>query len=172
MPPHDSLGLLTGQVTGVDPASHHVATYVHVEGLGWWTKTHLASPTVPIGAGGSFSVDVGTGGPSSLDGHATLFCVALLPTGSSPPTVSAGIRIPACLAPLASDCEERYGRTLSFAGLTLAVKTSPSPVGPGGNRFSDRLEDVFVDAEGLHLRVDFHAGQWWSTEVIVLADLG
>lgn len=172
LPAYGELGSLTGQVSGVNPATHHVATYIQIEGLGWWTKPTLASPTVPIAGNGSFSADVGTGGPASLDGHATIFCVALLPTSTFPPTVSQSGRIPASLAPLAVDCEERYGRTLTFAGLTLAVKTSPSPAGPGNNRFSDRVADVFVDGDGLHLRIDFHDGAWWSSEVIVLESLG
>jgi hypothetical protein len=172
LPGYGSLGLLTGQVSGVDPASHHVATYIQIEGSGWWSKPTLASPAVPIAADGSFSVDVGTGGPASLDSRATLFCVALLPIAQSPPTVSGGTRIPASLVPLALDCQERWGRTFSFAGYTWAVKESPSPVGPGGNRFSDRLADVFVDGDGLHLRVDFHDGEWWSVEVLLLEPLG
>jgi hypothetical protein len=49
------------------------------------------------------------------------------------------------------------------------VKESPLPVGPGANVFSDRSEDVFVDSEGrLHLRVAFHDGRWWSSEIVLL----
>jgi hypothetical protein len=172
LPAWGSLGQLEGQVTGVDPARHHVASYIQIEGSGWWTKPTLASPTVPIAGDGSFSADVGTGGPGSLDGHATIFCAALLPLAASPPTVEGGARIPDALAPLALDCQERYSRTLSFAGHAWAVKQAPLPVGPGGNRFSDRSEDVFVDGDGLHLRVDFHDGFWWSVEVILLDHLG
>jgi hypothetical protein len=129
-------------------------------------------PTVPVGPTGSFSADVGTGGPGSLDSRATIFCAALLPLATSPPLALGAGRVPAALAPLAIDCRERYGRTLEFAGYFWAVKEAPLPVGPGGNVFSDRVEDVFVDADGLHLRVAFHDGQWWSTEVILLAHQG
>ena len=172
VPPYGTLGSITGQVTGVDPATHHVATYIQIEGSGWWTKPTVENPTVPIAANGNFSADVGTGGPLSLDSRATIFCAALLPIGESPPTVEGLGRIPASLTPLADDCEERYSRTFSFKGHTLAVKEAPSPVGPGNNRFSDRLADVFVDAAGLHLRIDSHDGEWWSTELILLASFG
>jgi hypothetical protein len=172
LPPYGSLGHVTGQVSGVDPATHHVATYIQIEGSGWWTKPTTGMPTVPIAPDGSFSADVGTGGPASLDSRATIFCAALLPAAVAPPTVLGGGRIPASLAPLAIDCRERYARTLSFAGFSWAVKEAPSPVGPGGNRFSDRVADVFVDGDGLHLRVDPHDGFWWSTEVILLDPLG
>ena len=153
LPTYGTLGSITGQVTGVDPITHHVATYIQIEGSGWWTKPTIASPTVPIAPNGTFTANVGTGGPASLDSRATIFCAALLPIGVSPPTVSGGGRIPASLVPLAIDCQEHYSRTFSFAGFTWAVKEAPSPVGPGGNRFSDRLVDVFVDGDGLHLRV-------------------
>jgi hypothetical protein len=172
VPDYGTLGLLGGRVLGVDPASHHVASYIQIEGSGWWTKPTFASPSVPIAPDGSFSADVGTGGPGSLDSRATIFCAALLPIAETPPTVAGGERMPAALAPLALDCRERYARTLSFAGHLWAVKEAPSPVGPGGNRFSDRVADVFVDADGLHLRVDLHEGEWWSAEVILLDHLG
>ena len=142
LPTYGTLGSITGQVTGVDPITHHVATYIQIEGSGWWTKPTLATPTVSIAANGTFTANVGTGGPASLDSRATIFCAALLPNTEAPPTVSGGGRIPAPLAPLAIDCEEQYARTFSFAGYTWAVKESPSPVGPGSNRFSDRERQV------------------------------
>ena len=172
VPPYGTLGLLTGTVTGVDPATHHVAVYIQIEGSGWWTKPTTASPTVPIGVAGDFSANVGTGGAGSLDPRATIFCAALLPVATAPPIALGAVRIPASLSPLAIDCHERYARTLEFAGRTWAVKESNFPVGPGPNLFSDRAADVFVDGDGLHLRVAFHDGAWWSTEVILLEHLG
>jgi hypothetical protein len=172
LPAYGTLGSITGTVGGVDPNLHHVAVYIQIEGAGWWTKPSTISPTVPIGPTGSFSADVGTGGAGSLDSRATIFCAALLPDTTPPPLASGAGRIPAALSPLAIHCLERYGRTLEFAGYTWAVKEAPLPVGPGGNVFSDRVEDVFVDLDGLHLRVAFHDGHWQSTEVILLAHLG
>lgn len=173
VPDYGALGSVTGSVGGVDPAAHRVAAFIHIEGSGWWTKPTLASPTVGIDAGGAFEVDVGTGGPSSLDSRAVVFCTALIPAAVTPETASGATRIPASLAPLAIDCEQRYGRTLWFSGLEWGVKESPLPVGPGANVFSDREEDVFVDAEGrLHLRIAFHDGKWWSAELVLLHSLG
>lgn len=173
VPAYGTLGHVSGGVSGVDFASHHVAGFVYIEGSGWWTKPSFAQPTVDIDASGGFSVNVGTGGPASLDSRAVIFCVALLPESQAPDSASGAVRIPATLAPLAIDCHERYGRTIVFAGQVWAVKEAPLPVGPGSNVFSDRTEDVFVDAQGhLHLRVAFHDGQWWSTEVILLTGYG
>jgi hypothetical protein len=115
---------------------------------------------------------VGTGGTGSLDSRAVIFCVALLPNTVTPDLALGAGRIPASLTPLAIDCDERYGRTFMFAGFLWAVKEAPLAVGPGSNVFTDRVEDVFVDANGLHLRVAFHNGRWWSSEVILLSHLG
>jgi hypothetical protein len=172
IPAYGTLGFVNGSVSGVDFASHHVATFIHIEGSGWWTKPTDLTPTVGISGSGGFTVNVGTGGPGSLDSRAVIFCVALLPNSESPEVALGAGRIPASLMPIAIDCEERYGRTFMFAGFLWAVKEAPLPVGPGSNVFSDRVEDVFVDGEGLHLRVAYHDGQWWSSEVILLSSLG
>ena len=59
-------------------------------------------------------------------------------------------------------------RTIQFSGSTWEVKASTIGVtGPGPNYFSYDESDVFVDAQGrLHLRISYHDGRWWSTEVI------
>ena len=65
------------------------------------------------------------------------------------------------------------GRLLSFAGYNWQVKSSEGQVGPGPNFFSDREEDVFVDAEGrLHLRIVNRDGHWFATEVVNTENLG
>ncbi|NJK78254.1 MAG: cadherin-like domain-containing protein, partial [Nanoarchaeota archaeon] len=81
------------------------------------------------------------------------------------------------LNPLALDCVERYSRTFEFAGHTWGVKEAPLRVGPGpqllgGNYFSNDANDVFVDDDGLHLTIHERGGKWWSTEVILVDDLG
>lgn len=172
VPAYGSLGFVSGSVTGVEFSSHRVATFIHIEGSGWWTKPTDLTPTVGISSSGGFTVNVGTGGLASLDSRAVIFCVALLPDSVTPDLALGGGRIPASLTPLAIDCDERYGRTFMFAGFLWAVKEASLPVGPGSNVFSDRVEDVFVDGEGLHLRVSFRDGQWWSLEVILLSRLG
>jgi hypothetical protein len=164
-------GFIHGVVQGVGGSTHRVATYIQVEGLGWYTKPTFANPTVPIGPGGLFSVDVATGGTDHL---ATIFFVALVPADDEPPAADAAPGIPPALEAMAAatDFLERYGRTLEFAGRTWAVKEAPMPVGPGPNRFSSQQGDVFVDGQGrLHLTVNAHGGHWWSTEVILLKRL-
>jgi hypothetical protein len=169
VPPYAVDGFIEGEVTGVDFATHVVAVYIQIEGAGWWTKPSFAFPTVPIGVDGTFFADVATGG---IDNRATIFCAALIPDDVTPPAVGGGSRIPADLAALAIDCHTRYGRTVDFAGYQWGVKEAPLPVGPGSMRFSYLPEDVWVDADGLHLTLNFHDGYWWATEVILLDSLG
>jgi len=125
LPPYGTLGTLVGTVAGVDFSTHRVATYIYIEGSGWWTKPTLASPTVAIDGDGAFAVDVGTGGPSSLDGRAVLFCAGIVPAAVVPETASGAVRIPASFAPLAMECEQRYGRTLWFSGLRTSSRIGP-----------------------------------------------
>ena len=156
-------------MTGVDTATHEVAVYIQIEGSGWWTKPTTEMPSVSIAPDGSWSANVATGGPASPDSRATIYCAALIQASHTPPSALGEGRIPAGLQSLDLVCEERYGRTIQFAGATWAVKESPLPVGPGSNLFSDRVEDVFVDPQGrLHLAVDQHDGSWWGVEVILL----
>ncbi len=169
VPPYAVDGFIDGTVTGVDFATHVVAVYIQIEGAGWWTKPSFAWPTVSINASGMFTADVASGG---IDNRATIYCAALIPDTVSPPPAAGDSRIPASLTSLAIDCKTRFGRTLSFAGREWAVKEAPVPVGPGGNYFSDLPGDVWVDAEGLHLTINFLDGHWWATEVILLDSLG
>lgn len=57
--------------------------------------------------------------------------------------------------------------TLQFAGRTWTIKQSNSPVGPGPNRFSNSSNDVWSDAQGLHLTIHKTGSFWYSTEVIL-----
>lgn len=170
-PAYGSDGLLHGLVAGVNFATHQVATYLYVDGSGWWTKPTFASPAVPINQDGSFAVDVVAGG---LDAWATIYCTAVLPDDVTVPIADGDGSLPAELASLAVaiDYQERYGRTVEFAGYTWAVKEASLPVGPGANRFSSDEADVWVDEEGLHLTINYHDGQWWSSEVVLLDSLG
>ena len=172
VPPYGVDGLLHGTVTGVEFGDYRVAPYIQIEGVGWWTKPTLRAPTVPILPDGTFRADVATGG---LDNRATIYLVALIGAEVSPPAAEGAAGVPASLSriALATDVVERYGRTLELAGRTWAVKEAPDPVGPGPNRFSFLKDDVFVDKAGaLHIILRFHDGAWWSTEVILLDDLG
>ena len=170
VPPYGgSLGVMRGIVRGVDASTHRVAVYIHVEGLGWWTKESFAKPTVPINSDGSFTANVTTGG---LDHLATIFCASVVPAGHIPPRAAGSRRCPPDPQAVAMAFRERYGRLLTFAGRTWAVKDATMPVGPGRNVFSSHSSDVWVDSEGLHLTIHFRDGQWWSSEVILLNHLG
>ncbi|RJR29406.1 MAG: hypothetical protein C4576_35375 [Desulfobacteraceae bacterium] len=64
-------------------------------------------------------------------------------------------------------------RKVQFSGMTWKVKASTTSVGPGPNFFSDRDENVWVDARGrLHLRITYRDGIWWCAEVIGEKSLG
>ena len=65
-----------------------------------------------------------------------------------------------------------YGRFLDFSGYTWSVKAHDDPAGPGPNRFSGRVEDVWVDDDGLHLTITKRAGHWYCTEVILQESFG
>jgi hypothetical protein len=96
--------------------------------------------------------------------------------GSACPTVGDEAAIKAMfdqsVSAAASLLEGPFAPSLLFAGYPWTVKQSDFPVGPGPNRFSDRPEDVWVDADGLHLTISFQSGVWWSTEVILDGNLG
>ncbi len=170
LPPFAAAGSLVGQVTAPQPALYEVATYIFVSGLGWYVKPTAANPTVPVQSNGSFAVYIGANG---LDPYATHYVVALVRAGVTPPIALGTPTLPRSKLFLARDREERYGRTLDFGGHSWGVKEAPLPVDPGQNRFSSDLNDVFVDPQGqLHLKVRFHAGQWWCSEVVLLESLG
>ena len=169
LPAYGTNELMSGVVSGVDVTAFRVASYIYIDGGGWWTKPTDQTPTVPIANDGSFAANVTTGG---LDARATILCAALIPASQDPPRAFGARRVPAALNQAALDCRERYGRTISFAGRTWAVKDAPLPVGPGSNTFSDQSSDVWVDDAGLHLTIHYRDGRWWSSEVVLLDSLG
>jgi hypothetical protein len=168
IPVYAADGFVTGRVWNVNPTLYHVALFIQIEGIGWYTKPTFLSPTVPIQSDGSFSADVVTGG---VDDRATIYCAMLLPIAVLPPSAAGDPSLPE-FANRAEDCEQRFGRTIEFAGGTFGVKESPVPVGPGPNHFSSHEGDVFVDTAGLHLTMGFRDGQWRSSEVVLLETLG
>jgi hypothetical protein len=73
---------------------------------------------------------------------------------------------------ITSTYQQRYGTNLTFAGRNWGVKEATAPVGPGDNRFSPDSNNVWVDQDGLHLTIQNHGGQWYSTEIILTENLG
>ncbi|MBK8097697.1 MAG: hypothetical protein IPK26_11355 [Planctomycetes bacterium] len=168
LPSWGTAGSLQGVVTGVPFATHTVAIWIQIEGLGWWTKPTAAAPNVSIQPNGTFSANVVTGG---LDAFATIYHVALLGPGVAAPVATGTCGVPA-VSSLATDTAHRFGRILQFAGRSWGVKSSPGRVAPGNNLWTDAANDVFVDAQGLHLRVVFRNGGWWCSEVVLLEPTG
>lgn len=162
-------GRIEGAVTGLDPATHRVAPYVFVSGLGWFSKPTCTPPTAVIDAGGRFSILFTTGGADDLATRIALFVV---PSSTPVPCTLSAAGIPEAVerASVASAILHRPDpneREIVFSGETWAVKANRLPVGPGPNLFSNRDENVFVDASGrLHLKITQREGRWRSAEVV------
>lgn len=156
VPDYGSTQNLCGRVDNVEPDSFKVAVYIFVEGAGWWTKPTFEQPLTPIDPDSAWCTDVTTGGS---DKFATRMCAFLLPDGVVPPQADGDDCLPDAIFSVAVDscCLERteeHGRpSISFAGRDWWIKASVGPVGPGPCRFSDSPENVWVDAEGLHLKI-------------------
>lgn len=169
----DVNGVLVGQAGCITPAEYAVAVYIFVEG--WWTKPTFAEPLTSIAADGAWAADVVTGG---ADQNATRLAAFLLPAGYAPPLLDGQAQLPQELLDhaVAQQIVERPDpavRTLTFSGRTWTVKRSEALVGPGPNYFSDRPEDVWVDAQGrLHLRITERDGRWVCTEIVTTEALG
>jgi hypothetical protein len=157
-------GYLKGTVSGVDFSKYVVAPYIQVDEV-WWTKPYLANPTCPVNPDGTFSCLVTTGG---CDHCATAFLVELMPKKQAPDQCLPCATKPRSTAAVASAYKKRpYPRALAFSGYKWRVKTCPDcKQGPGPNYFSDARRDVWVDAEGLHLRIRKGKNGWFSSEVV------
>jgi hypothetical protein len=69
---------------------------------------------------------------------------------------------------LSSPAPAGHVRRIGFSGYQWWVKSSSGRVGPGPNRFSDSIRNVFVDDGGrLHLKILQDRGQPWTCAEIV-----
>lgn|GEM_PF-319368 len=172
VPPYASFDDLQGRARCIEPADTKVAVYIYVSG--WWTKPYFDSPLTSIRVDGTWTCDITTGGTDPL---ATRIAAFLVPKGYAPPLMSGGQTLPAellehAVAHLVIDREPIF-RRIQFSGYTWGVKASETRAGPGPNYFSDRAENVWVDAPGrLHLRIVPRDGRWYCTEVFTEAPLG
>jgi len=64
---------------------------------------------------------------------------------------------------LATLTAQSEARTIRFAGCEWSVRSAPG--GPGPNVWSDSPESVWVDEDGLHLRIRNVGDQWYCAEV-------
>jgi hypothetical protein len=62
-------------------------------------------------------------------------------------------------------------RAIDFSGHTWKVK-SAELADPGPNYFSDSVSNVWVDADGLHLKIEQRDGKWYCAEVFLDQSLG
>src|ERR1035438_2533954 len=79
IPPYGSSDLMEVQVTGVQPASYVIATFIYVVGS-WWPKPYADQPTVAINPDGTASIKIVTGG---TDQDATEIEAFLIPAGGN-----------------------------------------------------------------------------------------
>ena len=161
-------GYLSGRVVAANPADYKVAALIFISGLGFYSKPYCAPTTTSLAPDGSFTVLLTTGG---IDQYATLFAILVVPATASVPCYLGEPGIPLALEQQAVALKlvprpNPAQREIQFAGETWIAKSSPAPVGPGPNYFSDSTENVWVDASGrLHLRITYRNGNWYCAEI-------
>ena len=68
---------------------------------------------------------------------------------------------------------QAQGTTIQWSGYEWIVKSSPRPMGPGPNLWSDSPKSVWVDSRGrLHLKIRQENGQWYCAELYTRESLG
>ena len=175
VPAFGSFDNLAGLVTDAAAASHRVAVFIYVPSAGWWSKPYCDPQLTVIQPDGSWTADITTGG---VDEYATKITALLVSTNYSEPCVMGLAVLPANVTTqgIASATVERYDpevRWISFSGYDWWVKSSPGLVGPGPNYFSDRTNNVWVDAQGrLHLRITNRSNLWQCAEVVTKRTFG
>jgi hypothetical protein len=156
-------------VVGVEPANHRIAALIFISGLGFYTKPYCTATTTPLAGDGSFTVLLTTGG---IDQYATMIALFAVPATATVPCYMGEPGVPAALEQQAVAGVLVHGpnlnqREIQFSGETWLVKSSPAPVGPGPNYFSDSPENVWIDGMGrLHLRITFRNGLWHCAEIV------
>ncbi len=170
-------GTLSGHVENTHPANHHVAVYIYVEGSGgWWNKPSFDEAATPIAPGGTWSVNIDTGG---ADRWATKIAAFLLDATTAPPILEGAQTLPDVLLENARTHAALYRsalgntRLLYFSGHEWWVKNSSGPVGPGPNYFSDSQDNVWMDSEHrLHLKISKVTTQYRCAEVVSTQSFG
>jgi hypothetical protein len=169
VPPYGSTQNLRGRVACITPADYKVAVYIYV--AGWWTKPYWNAPLTPIAPDGTWVTDITTGGNDPL---ATQIAAFLVPNGYSPPPRSGDPTLPDELFAFPHIIVERHpARTINFSGYTWYVKVAEWNADPGPCYYSDRPEDVWVDANGrLHMKITYRGYRWYCTEVFSTQPMG
>jgi len=61
---------------------------------------------------------------------------------------------------------------LQFSGYQWGIKVSEDPFDPGPNYWSDSPDNIWVDGQGLHLKIIYQNGHWTTSELYLLQSLG
>ena len=153
--------LVRGHVSNVDVNTARVVLYAKTDQ--WYVQPLTTTPFTEIQSDGSWENST----------HPWNRMVALLVdetyvpdnTRTEHPASAAGV--------LAWDevPERSADRIIDFSEHSWIVKTGDL-AGPGPNYFSDSPENVWVDADGLHLQIRFRDNRWYCSEVFLPASLG
>lgn len=163
---------LYGSVSGVsNPQNYSIAPLIFVEGLGWYTKPYCDTTTVPVGADGTWSANIVTGGVT--DTTANRIAAFLVPSATSVACTLASPGLPpalinASVGHLVIDRPNPDARTIDFAGYKWQVvaNSAGAPIYPGPCVFSDSTNNVWVDGYGyLHLAITKSGGNWYCAEI-------
>jgi hypothetical protein len=166
---------LSGTVTNISPGDYgkyKVGVLLFISGIGWWSKPFCNQLFVPI-SNGTWSADVGTGGPGSEDYSAVKYVAYLLPQGAMGTCHGNMDGLPLDLETQAVaraylDRPNPGRRHIVFAGLNWDVTANTfGPIYPGPCIFSDSTNNVFIDGSGnLHLKIVNAGGTWTCSEVV------
>lgn len=170
-PAYGSTAELRGEVDGLAPDAYSIYVCIYV--YGWWTKPTWDEPATAIQPDGTWTCDITTGG---ADETATRIAAYVVPKGLTPPLMTGEAAMAPAYAHMAVASVEvtrpPYLRVIDFSGYQWGVKASAERVGPGPNFFSDSEENVWTDAEGLHLMITDNGAVWQCAEVVCTQSLG
>ncbi len=175
LPPYGSTVNLSGIILGADPRVCRVAVFTYSGAAGWNTMPSCGAPLTVIQPDGSWRTDIATGG---TDMNTTRVAALLVSANFSYPCLQGESRLSTnllsqALARAIIRLPSPGQRWIKFSGYDWWVKSSPTPVGPGPNYWSDSTNNVWVDAVGrLHLRITNRSNQWQCAEVYSAKSFG
>ncbi len=153
-------GTLAGTVRNVDTDNAVVVLYAQTDV--YYVEPFVSSLVRPS-CGGVWS--------SSTHGGARYAAVLARPSWPAPAVLAELPAVGGAVLAVATAPDSQ--RRLEFAGRTWIVKSSGDvPFGPGPNLWSDSPANVWVDADGLHLRLVEQDGVWTCAEVMSEAYVG
>ena len=175
VPPFGSFANLGGRVIGASPVTNRVAVFIYVAGAGWYSKPYCDPQLTIIQPDSSWTADITTGGS---DQNATRITALLVNSNYNLPCVQGLAALPdnvtaQAIASATVYREDPSLRWIQFSGYDWWVKSSPGPLGPGPNYFSDSTNNVWVDALGqLHMLITNRSNQWQCAEIVTARTFG